>query len=167
MRRRLLALYNGTASPADLDRGIHDPWSREFSDLFNDCSYEPAQPRPHNGVTDSLLMSLNPRHHPHERSATFLKNKWATMRSSYSVAKKTLKPRDRGLMTFLTNSLTAIQFSPTCIVCFFGLPCLEAIVREIPHPFPGRKRPRRSARCSTYKFKEGQKNPEQKNSSWP
>lgn len=125
-------LYNGVVQRVDLDNGIHDPWSAEFSELFNSDEFKPTPPLPQNDITESLLISLNPRHHPYERSATFSKNKWAGMRSAYSVAKKTFDASGQGMNDIL-NMFTKGDPVISYLHCFFfGLPCLEAIFRAIP-----------------------------------
>lgn len=81
-------LYVKPISIGELDRGRHDPWANEFSEVFkNDVSIPPAQ-EGHDGVTDDILASFQPHVNPRVRTGVTSKSLSNKLRSKYTIARQ-------------------------------------------------------------------------------
>jgi len=125
-------LYNGTPTRAEIDVGIHDPWSSEFVDMFNDRGYVCTVPLPRDGVTEAALLEFDPNRRPHDRTPEKLKTKWSVIRSKYTVARRNFEASGRNDATEFTKFAVGDEVSVYLHCVFYNLPALDNILRSLP-----------------------------------
>lgn len=123
-------LYNRAICRTEIDNGIHVLWPQEFGNLFHSETLSPSHSPPTSGVTQSLVLSLNPLYHRNTRHPAVLKSKCSKMRSQYTAAKNRFEMSGRGTHDSFQSILNVDPY-----ICymhyFFHLPALGAIVRDI------------------------------------
>ena len=116
----------------ELDQGRHDPFAHEFLELFNSTDFTPSVPESVDGITEDVLVTFEPSLHPHIRNGTTLKQRWAKLRSSYTIASSNYNASgqsDPSTCPSLTNGDDSLCYMH-CV--FQRHPSLDAVIRALP-----------------------------------
>ena len=128
----LAKLYQRISSRAELDIQRHDPFVYEFCTMFNDSAFMPVRPVPVDGITEDVLLGIDPSKPRHRRQGQQLKQKWTKLRSSYSVSLRNFQASgqgDREAFPDFTRGDDVLSYMH-CV--FHSHPSLDAVVRMLP-----------------------------------
>ena len=125
-------MYQRVETRSELDAGRHDPFAHEFLELFNDDTFHPDIPEAVCGITEDLLLQFDPELHPHKRNGTTLKQRWAKLRSTYTIACEKYTRSGQGDPDTFPNYTNGDDSLSYMHCVFHNHPSLDAVVRSIP-----------------------------------
>ena len=124
-------IYQRVETREELDQGRQDPFVHEFLELFNSTDFTPSVPESVDSITEDVLVTFEPPLHLHIRNGTTLKQIWATLRSSYTIASSNYNASGQSdPSTF--PSFTSGDDSLCYMHCVFQRrPSLDAVIRAL------------------------------------
>ena len=116
----------------ELNQGRHDPFAHEFLELFNSTDFTPGIRESVDGITEDVLVRFEPSLRPYIRNGTTQKQRWAKLRSSYTIASSNYNASgesDPSTFPSFTNRDDSLCYMH-CV--FQRHPSLDAVIRALP-----------------------------------
>ena len=99
--------------------------------------YCPDPPDIYGGAIEETLKEFNPVNHPHIRTEAFLKSKWATLRSKFSIAYRRWSASGQGDPDTFPDFCSGDTTLAYAFCVFYKLPSLEFVIRQVPESAMG------------------------------
>ena len=126
-------MYQRVETREEHDQGRHDPFAHEFLELFNSTDITPSVTESVYGITEDVLVTFEPSLHPHIRNRTTPKERWAKLRSSYTIASSNYNASGQSDASTFTTLYTNGDDSLCYMHCVFQRhPSLDAAIRALP-----------------------------------
>ena len=125
-------MYQRVETREELDQGRHDPFAHEFLELFNSTDFTPSVPESVDGIPEDVLVMFEPSLHPHIRNVTTVKQRWAKLRSSYTIESSNYNASgqsDPSTFPSFTNRDDSLCYMH-CV--FQRHPSPDAVIRALP-----------------------------------